>query len=168
MFTGIVEEVGRVVSVRPGSRSATIEVESKICSSDAKIGDSISINGCCLTIVSIKDSKLTFEAVPETMSRTNLGSLKAGSPVNLERAIAVGSRLGGHFMQGHVDGVGTVQSVKVNDNAHIYQIDVPEAYCKYLVEKGSVAIDGISLTVAEVSKNKISLWIIPHTYENTV
>ncbi len=167
MFTGIVEEVGKVVSIQHGASSARLTIEAVICSQETRLGDSISINGCCLTVVGISGSNLSFDAVPETMKRTSLGKLSAGSGVNLERALAVGSRLGGHFVQGHVDGTGTLVSVTVNDNAHILRIGAPSNLLHYLIEKGSVALDGISLTVAEVNNDYFSVWIIPHTFANT-
>lgn len=168
MFTGIVEEVGKVVSIRHGASSARLVIEAKLCSQDTKLGDSIAINGCCLTVVEIVGPNLSFDAVPETLIRTSLEKLSTGSRVNLERALSVGSRLGGHFVQGHVDGTGTLISVVVNDNAHILRISAPLNLMHYFVEKGSIALDGISLTVAEVSTDYFTVWIIPHTFANTI
>jgi riboflavin synthase len=134
-----------------------------------KLGDSIAVNGCCLTVIAIDDKckSLTFDAVPETLARTNLGSLKSGDAVNLERPLQVGARLGGHFVQGHIDGVGTVLSVVPDENAVIIEIGIPDALSRYIVAKGSVTVDGVSLTVAEVRTSSFTVWTIPHTREVT-
>jgi riboflavin synthase len=132
-----------------------------------QIGDSVAINGCCLTVVDVEGDQLSFDAVPETMARTNLGDMKSGDPINLERPLAAGARLGGHFVQGHIDGVGTVLSVQPDENALIVEISVPEPLRRYIVEKGSIAVDGVSLTVARVYPESFSVWIIPHTQEVT-
>jgi riboflavin synthase len=163
MFTGLVEEMGRVVQVVPGEQSATLTVSAPMVHQGVKLGDSIAINGCCLTVVAYEEDRLTFDAVPETLRRTNLGGLCPGEEVNLERPLAVGARLGGHFVQGHIDGVGTVLAVTPEDNAVVMEIGVPEPLRRYLVEKGSVAVDGVSLTVAQVYPASFTVWTIPHT-----
>ncbi len=163
MFTGIVEEMGTVVTLTHGARSATLTVSSSIIHADARLGDSIAVNGCCLTVVEIADSHLTFEAVPETLARTNLGTLQPGDKINLERSLAVGGRLGGHFVQGHIDGLGEILALTLDDNALIFEISVPEHLRRYCVEKGSVAVDGVSLTIASVLPHGFTLWTIPHT-----
>ena len=163
MFTGIVEEMGTVAALTHGIRSATLTVNSTIVHADARLGDSIAINGCCLTVVEIAGEQLTFEAIPETLERTNLGELQAGDTVNLERSLAVGGRLGGHFVQGHIDGSGEILSLTPDDNALIFEIGIPENLRRYFVEKGSVAVDGVSLTVASVLPHGFTVWTIPHT-----
>jgi riboflavin synthase len=167
MFTGIVEEVGKLVSIRQGGESARLTVAAPLVCQDARLGDSIAINGTCLTIVEIQGDRLSFDAVPETIRRTSLGGLKPGAAVNLERALAVGQRLGGHFVQGHVDGIGTLLSVREEENARILKVGAPADLMRYLLPKGSVAVDGISLTVADVGPDWFTLWIIPHTWANT-
>ena len=167
MFTGIIEELGAVTALQTGTDSVRLTVGCPIVSSDAKLGDSIAINGCCLTVVRNTDGKLDFEAVPETMHRTSLGQLRIGSVVNLERAVLVNQRLGGHIVQGHVDGTGILSSIQVNDNARILTIAADRSILKYIAEKGSVALDGISLTVAGVDEVSFNVWIIPHTWEVT-
>ncbi len=181
MFTGLVEEMGSVVAIELDERSARLTVETPNVYLDAHLGDSIAVNGCCLTVIAINESeaavdteragnssvnangRLTFDCVPETLNRTNLGALTHGDFVNLERPLMVGSRLGGHFVQGHIDGVGTVLAVVPEDNAVVIEIGIPAPLRKYFVEKGSVTVDGVSLTVAEVRPESITVWTIPHT-----
>lgn len=167
MFTGLVEETGSVVRLDHGDRSARLTVAAAIVGSDTRIGDSIAVNGCCLTVIEIDARQLTFDAIPETLKRTNLGALTPGTRVNLERPLRTDARLGGHFVQGHIDGVGTVTAVTPDDNAVILEIAAPEALHRYFVEKGSVAVDGVSLTVAELRPTGFTIWTIPHTREVT-
>lgn len=167
MFTGIVEELGIIVANELGERSARITLTAPHVHEGVQIGDSIAINGCCLTVVAGNGADLAFDAVPETLERTNLGALQPGDKVNLERSLAVGARLGGHFVQGHVDGVGTVLSLQPEDNAVVMEFRVPPALRRYLIEKGSIAVDGVSLTVAEVRPESFTVWVIPHTREIT-
>jgi riboflavin synthase len=167
MFTGLVEEVGKLVSIQHGAASAKLTIEAPFVSEGTRIGDSVAINGTCLTVVATEGNRLSFEAVPETLNRSSLKRVRAGDGLNLERALAIGQRLGGHFVQGHVDGTATLLSVTENDNAHILRIGAPSELMRYIIPKGSVALDGISLTVADVSTDSFSVWIIPHTYANT-
>ena len=167
MFTGLVEECGTIVGIHRQGHAADLVVEAPVVSQDARIGDSIAVNGCCLTVVRIEGNQLTFEAVPETLDRTTLGDLQAGAKINLERSLAVGARLGGHFVQGHIDGVGTITSVHAVENAVVMEIETPSQLRRYLVEKGSVAVDGVSLTVAAVTAAGFTVWTIPHTREVT-
>jgi riboflavin synthase len=167
MFTGLVEETGTVIECVREERSGRLTVEAPFVHQEARLGDSIAVNGCCLTVIAQERERLTFDAVPETLARTNLGSLKPGDRVNLERPLAVGSRLGGHFVQGHIDGVGTVVGVTPDENAVIIEIEVPPQLRRYFVEKGSVTVDGVSLTVADVRPNSFTVWTIPHTREIT-
>ncbi|WP_461828818.1 riboflavin synthase [Aquifex sp.] len=165
MFTGLVEEVGKVISLKKSPEGAVLTVETSL--GDINIGDSVAVNGACLTVVEIKQNKVSFELSPETLERTNLGLLKTGDFVNLERALRVGDRLGGHIVQGHVDFTARITSFKNLGKHRELIIEIPHGWEKYFVEKGSVALDGISLTVNTVQGNKISINIIPHTYQHT-
>ena len=167
MFTGLVEERGTVVDILHGERSARLTVQAPIVHCDARLGDSIAVNGCCLTVITLWQDQLTFDAVPETLHRTNLGALKPGDFVNLERPLAVGARLGGHFVQGHIDGVGQIHTIVPEENAVVMEIQVPADLRRYFVTKGSVTVDGVSLTVAEVRPETFTVWTIPHTREIT-
>jgi riboflavin synthase len=163
LFTGLVEEAGTVSGIVVEGQTAKLSISAPLVSDGAMIGDSIAINGCCLTVTAMAGETLSFEAVPETMARTNLGRLTAGDRVNLERPLQVGARLGGHFVQGHIDGVGVVHSVTPEQNAVVIEVEVPEPLRRYIVEKGSIAVDGVSLTVANMGSASFTVWIIPHT-----
>lgn len=167
MFTGIVEEIGTIASIQKGSRFAVLGIECKKVLEQTKIGDSIAVNGVCLTVTSLHAQGYTADVMPETLKRTGLGSLKKGSRVNLERALAFGGRFGGHIVAGHIDGVGTVQTIERDENAIWYTFQVNPDILRYIVEKGSVALDGISLTVARVTKQNFSVSVIPHTQGET-
>ncbi len=162
MFTGIIEYVGAVASIS----ALNLAVQVKDGPTDWVIGESVAINGCCLTVVG-SDPNLLFDVSPETLSRTSLGDLKPGSLVNIERAMQIGSRFGGHIVQGHVDGTGEVLSVKDQDNARIFKIKVPTQYSRYMIDKGSITVDGISLTVVKPKDAVFQAWIIPHTLAET-
>ena len=164
MFTGIIEEMGIVKSIK--NNAITIEAD-KIFD-DLKLGDSVAVNGACLTISSFSNKIFNADITLETLSRTNLGDLKSGFKVNLERALTLSKRLGGHIVSGHIDGVGVIKNISKNDRDIILKIEVPASLMKYIIEKGSVAVDGISLTVAEVNKNIFSIAIIPHTFKETI
>ena len=164
MFTGIVEEIGIVKSVQ----SKVITIEANKIFDDLHLGDSVAVNGTCLTVSSFDNKIFNADVTQETLNRTNLGSLKNGSRVNLERAMTLSGRFGGHIVSGHIDGVGSIKSMKKDDNAIILTIEVPRQLMKYIVEKGSVAVDGISLTVASLTDNTFSIAVIPHTLKETV
>ena len=167
MFTGIVEETGKVVRAQKRGLVTLIEIEAdKVCH-DVKIGDSICVDGACLTVVGIKGKVLSFEAIPETLLVTTLKSLKAGAKVNLERALKVGDRLGGHFVTGHIDCTGTIRSRRILRGNLEFQIGIPVPFLKFIIKKGSVAVDGISLTIAATGSGAFSVCIIPHTAEVT-
>jgi riboflavin synthase len=168
MFTGLVEARGSVVELidEPPARRLEVEVGSEWVV-DSAIGDSVAINGCCLTVVSIGASTLSFEAGAETLARTNLGDLSGGDPVNLERPLAAGGRLGGHFVQGHIDGTAEVMEVTRDGDWVTMWFQVPGSLAMGLVPKGSVAVDGVSLTVVEVVSDRFSVALIPHTLEVT-
>lgn len=167
MFTGIIEEVGKLKSVKSTAGGLSIEVEAKKVLEDSKLGDSIAINGICLTITDLKSDSFDFDVSQETINRTNIKDLKVGSFVNLERALRPIDRMGGHIVQGHVDTVGKISAVIQKGEHWEFKITFPSEYRKYVIEKGSIAIDGISLTVNEIVNNNISLNIIPHTIQNT-
>lgn len=167
MFTGIVEEIGKIKKINKGSQSCSLVVEADKVIRDCKAGDSIAVNGVCLTATSISDSTFTADVMPETLRRTNLGQLSAKSPVNLERAMAADGRFGGHIVSGHIDGTGTIRDIKREDNAVWVTIDCSPKILKYIIEKGSIAIDGISLTVAYVDTVCFKVSIIPHTAGET-
>ncbi len=167
MFTGIIEEVGAVRHIRMGSTSCVITVGAEKVLTDVHIGDSIAVNGTCLTVYSFDGGSFSADVMPETMRRTNLGSLAPGSPVNLERAMAANGRFGGHIVSGHIDGTGQVRSLRREDNAVWVRIAASPDILRYIVEKGSIAIDGISLTVASVTAQDFAVSVIPHTGEET-
>lgn len=168
MFTGIVEEVGKIINIQRGAKSSVINIEGTIIFDDLKIGDSVALNGVCLTVSTIRNNIFTADIMSETLSRSSLSSLRQGSFVNLERAMLANGRFGGHIVSGHIDGTGTITSIKRDDNAIWYTIDAPPKLMNYIVEKGSIAIDGISLTVAVVTSSSFSVSIIPHTVKATI
>lgn len=167
MFTGLIIELGEIVSLEKKSDNVKIYVKADEIIKDVAIGDSIAINGICLTVVTVEKDILSFDVSYETMRSTNLGHLKKGDRVNLEPSLRPTSKLGGHFVTGHVDGVGKIRSKTPAGNAVKFEIESPENILKYLVEKGSVAIDGISLTVVDVLRDAFSVVIIPHTAKMT-
>jgi riboflavin synthase len=168
MFTGIVKEVGRVASIDGGADGVRIEIDAPAtAASGVVIGDSIAINGCCLTIVSATNGRLSFQAVPETLSRTALKQLGSGSRVNLEAALRAGDPLGGHYVQGHVDGVGSVRSTAPEGDGKRIWIDAPTDILRYVVEKGSITLEGVSLTVAGLDDEGFAVALIPHTLAET-
>ncbi|HTL84142.1 MAG TPA: riboflavin synthase [Acidimicrobiia bacterium] len=164
MFTGIVEELGAVRRVTPNEGGARLEIEAKEVLSDVTLGASIAVNGCCLTVVDFGDRWWAADAVIETLQRTNLGTLRAGDGVNLERPVRLADRLGGHLVQGHVDAVGTVRErAPQPDGSVMMRFDAPADVLRYVVHKGSITVDGISLTVAAVHADGFSIAVIPHT-----
>lgn len=167
MFTGIVEEMGTVRSIAGGSRSAVLTVRASKVLEGSQVGDSIAVNGVCLTVTALGSGEFSADVMPETLRRSSLGSLQRGSQVNLERAMAADGRFGGHIVSGHIDGTGTVAGMKKEGHAVWVTIDAPQKILKYIVEKGSIAIDGISLTVAQVTENSFSVSLIPHTGAQT-
>lgn len=167
MFTGIVEEMGSIKSVTKGSKSAILTIEADKVLVGSKIGDSIAVNGVCLTVTSIAEKQFSADVMAETLRRSSLGTLAKGSKVNLERAMAADGRFGGHIVSGHIDGTGTILSLKAEGNAVWVEIQTSQAVLKYIVEKGSVAIDGISLTVARVTEHGFAVSVIPHTGAET-
>ena len=167
MFTGIVEEIGTIDSVRKGTHSAVLGIRCRKVLEGTKIGDSIAVNGVCLTVTGINNNGYTADVMAETLERSSLGSLGKNSRVNLERAMAADGRFGGHMVAGHIDGTGKVKQIKRDETAVWYTIEAEVAVLRYVVEKGSIAIDGISLTVARVSERDFSVSVIPHTQGET-
>ena len=167
MFTGIVEEVGKVKGIKKGSKSSKLTIKCRVVLEGTRVGDSIAVNGVCLTVVEIGRELLTFDVSYETLKRTTLSLLKPGESVNLERALRLGDRLGGHILQGHVDTTTKVTSIKREGEGYRFSFKLPKEYSHLVVEKGSIGIDGISLTVAELLPDSFSVAVIPHTFENT-
>jgi riboflavin synthase len=171
MFTGIVEEVGRIERIERSAKAIHLTLSAKICAKDLRVGDSLAVNGCCLTVVKITSrgaKKLVrLDLLEETWTRTNLQFASVGSAVNLERSLRADSRLGGHFVTGHVDAVGKIMRWEKVKQDYFLEIAAPKELLRYVIFKGSIAIDGISLTVAEVGKKNFAVWIIPHTFEVT-
>lgn len=168
MFTGIVEELGKVKAIVRGSKSIKLSIQCKSVLEDAKLGDSIAVNGICLTVTEIGEDFFTVDVMPETMQKTNLGKLSVTQNVNLERALKITDRLGGHIVSGHIDGIGKIISIKKDDNAIWFEIEASQEILKYIVMKGSITIDGTSLTVAGVQDGSFKVSIIPHTAEVTI
>lgn len=163
MFTGIVEEIGTVVATEPTDGGRRIEIGAAVVAADLSTGGSVAIDGACLTAVAVQDGAFTVEAVPETMARTTLGRAEVGTRLNLERAMAATGRFDGHIVQGHVDGIGTIVEVRPEGDGRRLTVQPPDNVLGYLVEKGSVTVDGISLTVAAVDARRFSVALIPHT-----
>jgi riboflavin synthase len=167
MFTGIVEEIGTIRSIQPGSKSVRIAIEADVVLEGTKLGDSIATNGVCLTVTQLDTRCFWADVMPETLKRSGLGELRTGSPVNLERALRWDGRLGGHLVSGHIDGTGRLVAMDRDDNAVWYTISADEALLRYVVEKGSITLDGVSLTVAEVGCSHFRVSLIPHTRQIT-
>lgn len=168
MFTGIIEETGKIVGIRKGAKSSVLQIAGNKIFSDLKIGDSVAVNGVCLTVTTMTNQSFYADVMSETLMRSSLGALRQGSMVNLERAMAADGRFGGHIVSGHIDGTGEICNIKKDDNAVWYTIKASPKLMRYIVEKGSIAIDGISLTVARVGKEEFSVSIIPHTIQETI
>ena len=167
MFTGLVEELGKVKAITRGVKSVRLTVTSSKVTSDVNIGDSIAVNGTCLTVVEYAEKSFTADVMPETVKSTVLAGLKIGDKVNLERTLRVGDRFGGHIVSGHIDGVGTIVSKEINDIAIIVKIKAGSEVMKYIVKKGSIAIDGVSLTIVEYDRDWFTVSLIPHSADKT-
>lgn len=167
MFTGIIEEIGTVNSIKKGVKSCTLFINANIIFDDLKIGDSVAVNGMCTTVVTINNGVFSVDIMAESLRKTSLGSLQKGDKVNLERAMSASSRFGGHIVSGHVDGVGHIRSFVKEDNAIWVTIGASDDILRYVVKKGSITIDGISLTVATLYKDAFAVSIIPHTAKET-
>jgi riboflavin synthase len=167
MFTGLIEEVGRVLWIRAGEQGVELEIAATDISEKVRTGDSVSVNGCCLTVTAHRPGQITFDLLGETLERTNLKSLRRDSLINLERPLRAESRLGGHFVQGHVDCVSEVFAFKSVGKDHRLTVKLPGEFARFVAYKGSIAVNGISLTVAEVGAEDFTVWIIPHTLRAT-
>ena len=163
MFTGIIEEVGKVINIKSGGMSSVMEIGGNVIFKDMKVGDSIAVNGVCLTVTSFSGNIFSCDVMEVTMAYSSIGRLKAGSPVNLERAMPANGRFGGHIVTGHIDGLGTISKIKSIQGSTLYTITTAPQIIRYIIKKGSIAIDGISLTVTDVWDNNFSVSIIPHT-----
>ncbi|WP_277584241.1 riboflavin synthase [Psychrobacillus antarcticus] len=168
MFTGIVEELGTIKNVQKSASSMQLVIRAQRILEDIKLGDSISVNGVCLTVIAFSQSEFTADVMPETFHATTTKLLNSGSAVNLERAMAANGRFGGHFVSGHVDGVGTILKKRPTANAVYIDIKIPEEVSNYCIPKGSITIDGTSLTIFEISKSVLTVSLIPHTNQETV
>jgi riboflavin synthase len=166
MFTGLVEDLGEVVAVDGGAEGSVLTVASRL-TDEVGLGDSVAVNGVCLTATRIEDGRMSFDVMLESLRRSSLGGVEAGSRVNLELAMKAGARLGGHIMQGHVDGIGSVSGIAEDGFSRVVTIDAPADLLKYVVEKGSIAVDGISLTVSRVDDTSFDVSLIPETLERT-
>ncbi|MDR7001833.1 riboflavin synthase [Neobacillus niacini] len=168
MFTGIIEEIGLVSNIQRTGESFVLTIEAKKILDDVHLGDSIAVNGVCLTVTSFTGKQFTVDVMPETVKATSLNSVKRGSKVNLERAMAAGGRFGGHFVSGHIDGTGVIKSKKAFENAVYYEIEAKQEMLNYIILKGSVAVDGTSLTVFGKSEDTFTISLIPHTLSETI
>lgn len=168
MFTGIVEEIGEIRAIRHGSQSAVLSIGCKKVLEGTCVGDSIAVNGVCLTVTGLGKDSYSADVMAETLRRSSLGALERGSRVNLERAMPADGRFGGHIVAGHIDGIGRILSIRKDETAVWYRVSAETDVLRYIVEKGSITIDGISLTVAEVTEKDFQVSVIPHTQANTV
>ena len=167
MFTGIVESIGTIESISHTGKGARMEIALPGFASELETGESVAVNGCCLSVVTRTDSTACFDILAQTMSITNLGHLHEGDSVNLERALCQGSRISGHFVQGHIDTTAEIVAIEAAGNDYRLEINLPAELSRYLAPKGSIAIDGVSLTICEVEDGAFSVWLIPHTLEVT-
>jgi riboflavin synthase len=163
MFTGIVEETGKVLAFELKAEAWSLAIAARHALADLTLGDSIAVNGCCLTVAAFEATSFRFDVLEETRRLTNFSTLRTGSLVNLERSLRFGGKVGGHFVTGHIDAQGTVEQFEARGNDYYLKVRIPPAYGKYVIHKGSIAIDGISLTIAEVTATAFAVWIIPHT-----
>ena len=168
MFTGLIEEVGKITKLEKLGDAVELIIECKTILDDVGVDDSICVNGVCLTVESFKKNSFKATAVEETMRKTNLGDLSIGSPVNLERAMRASDRFGGHYVQGHTDTITKVSKIEKEEKNWLFSFDIPNGTNKYLVERGSITINGVSLTIASIQNNEFKVAIIPHTFENTI
>jgi riboflavin synthase len=163
MFTGIVEETGKVIAFEPKAEAWRLAIAAQAALVDLAPGDSIAVNGCCLTATTADTGALRFDVLEETRRLTNFSALKPGALVNLERSLRFGGKVGGHFVTGHIDALGTIETFEPRGKDHYLRVRIPRDYARYIVHKGSIAIDGISLTIAETADDAFAVWLIPHT-----
>jgi riboflavin synthase len=167
MFTGLVEEVGSVLWIRASNRGTQLQIAAPRIAKEIRTGDSVAVNGCCLTVSAHRGEQLTFDLLEETLDRTNLKNLRRESPVNLERALAADGRIGGHFVQGHIDCTARILAFEESGGDHRLEVELPAEFAHYVAYKGSIALNGISFTVAEVLPKSFAVWIIPVTKRET-
>ena len=167
MFTGLIEEVGSVIAAHASDRGVQLQIAAPQIAKEMRTGDSVAVNGCCLTLSSRRDDQLSFDLLEETIGRTNLRTLRPDSPVNLERALSADGRFGGHFVQGHIDCTSPISVFEERAGDHRLEVQLPAEFARYVVTKGSIAMNGISLTVAEVLPESFVVWVIPHTKRHT-
>lgn len=167
MFTGIIEEVGKVRSISGGAKALRLEMEAKKVVENLNVSESININGACQTVIRVKKSSFVVEAIEETLKKTNLGQLKTGNWVNLERSLRLSDRLSGHFVTGHIDCVRRIISIEKKERSWVFWVSIPQEFSSYIVEKGSISLEGVSLTIVDVFPDAFSVSIIPFTHENT-
>ena len=167
MFTGLIEESGELLGLKASSQGGRLDIRAGALAANAKIGESIAVNGCCLSVARVNHDTLSFDLLEETIVRTNFAKLPPGALLNLERALLAGAPLGGHFVQGHIDATAPIRAFDKRGNDHRLEIELSSAFAAYVAEKGSIAVDGISLTVAEVTPASFTVWIIPHTFAVT-
>jgi riboflavin synthase len=167
MFTGLIEEIGTLVGISNTQEPHKLEIVAPNIAPQTRTGDSVAINGCCLTVVARQGDRLTFDLLQESLDRTNFGTLRPGSRVNLEQALSAQSRLGGHFVQGHVDSTAQVLALNPDPGGHRLEIELPPQFARYVAHKGSIALNGVSLTIAEVTEGSFVTRIIPHTLSQT-
>ena len=168
MFTGIIEEIGIIKSIKPQGSGKQFRISAKKILDDLEVDQSVSVNGVCLTAVNVEKNCFYADAVGETLARTTLKDIPTNAPVNLERALRLQDRLGGHLVQGHVDGIGRIKNINPESGGIIIKIDIPESLSDYTIQKGSISIDGVSLTIADKSKNIVTVAVIPHTLNHTI
>jgi riboflavin synthase len=167
MFTGIVEEAGRLVAFAPCPTGWRLEIAASLVAGDAAVGDSIAVNGCCLTVTRAEGNHLSFDVLEETRRLTNFKDAPPGGLLNLERSLSFGGKIGGHFVTGHIDALGVVETLEPRGADHYFKVRLPPEFARYLPRKGSIAIDGVSLTIAEAEAGAVAVWLIPHTLEVT-
>lgn len=167
MFTGLIQEVGSVLEIHATDRGTQLQIVAPLVAKNIQVGDSVAVNGCCLTVAACRDDQLAFDLLGETLDRTNLKALHQNSYVNLERALIAGARLGGHFVQGHIDCPARVLASEEHGADQRLEVELPGEFAHYVAQKGSIAVNGVSLTVAEVSQRSFAVWIIPHTRAQT-
>ncbi len=168
MFSGIIEEIGKIERIVSKGNNLLLIIKAPKISTDLKIGESVNINGACQTVIEVKADRFIVEAVEETLKRTTLGLMKSGDSVNLERALRLSDRLGGHLVTGHVDFARRIKAIESKEQSHIFELEIPEEYKTHFVEKGSVAVDGVSLTIVQVLSNSFTVSIIPFSMSNTI
>ncbi len=167
MFTGLIEEVGSVRWLRATKSGTQLQLSAPLITTDLQEGDSVAVNGCCLTATNLRGGHITFDLLGETLARTNLRALRPESPVNLERALAASGRVGGHFVQGHIDTTATVRGFDPSGADYRLEVELPAQFARYVVAKGSVALNGVSLTIAQLLPDSFVVWIVPHTRRQT-